>query len=220
MSMTPPNDPLPPNASPSLPSLPSLVTGLILAGGRGSRMGNIDKGLQAFRGGTMLSHVMARLAPQVGTLIINANQNLARHQQLGVPVWPDALDGFAGPLAGLQTGLMHCDTPYLVTAPCDSPFLPEDLVARLAAALMAQDADVAVAVTLDGQDGSLRRQAQPVFCLVKTSLLPHLSHYLGTGGRKIAAWYATLKVAEALFEDGAAFRNINTLDDLRQFETA
>src|SRR5712692_1598139 len=178
------------------------ITGLILAGGRGSRMGHVDKGLQPFRGAPMALHVMLRLTPQVGHLMINANQNLAPYESFGVPVWPDELQGYAGPLAGLQTGLMHCETPYLVTAPCDSPFLPTDLVARLAAALASIDAELAVAVT--GTDET--RQPHPVFCLLKTTLLPHLSDFLQSGGRKVDAWYASLNVVEVHFEDEAAFR--------------
>lgn len=192
-----------------------LITGLILAGGRGSRMGHVDKGLQPFRGAPMALHVMLRLAPQVGELMINANQNLAPYEGFGVSVWSDELAGFAGPLAGLQTGLNHCDTPYLVTAPCDSPFLPTDLVAHLSQALRAEDADLAVAVTGEGDT----RQAHPVFCLLKSALLPHLSAYLQSGGRKVDAWYASLRVAEVHFDDEAAFRNINTLEDLRKFES-
>lgn len=195
-----------------------LITGLILAGGRGSRMGHVDKGLQSFRGAPMAMHVMMRLSPQVGTMMINANQNLAPYEGFGVPVWPDDLTGFAGPLAGLQTGMRHCETPYLVTAPCDSPFLPSDLVTRLSAALIVQDADLAVAVTIEGEGAEARRQPHPVFCLVKTSLLPHLTDYLQNGGRKIDTWYSTVKVAEVCFEDESAFRNINTLEDLRKFE--
>lgn len=192
-----------------------LITGLILAGGRGSRMGHVDKGLQPFRGMPMALHVMLRLAPQVGELMINANQNLAPYGGFGVAVWPDELAGFAGPLAGLQTGLNHCDTPYLVTAPCDSPFLPTDLVAHLSQALLIENADLAVAVTGEGD----ARQAHPVFCLLKSTLLPHLTAYLQGGGRKVDAWYATLKVVEVHFDDEAAFRNINTLEDLRKFES-
>jgi molybdopterin-guanine dinucleotide biosynthesis protein A len=190
------------------------ITGLILAGGRGSRMGHVDKGLQPFRGEPMAMHVMLRLAPQVGDLMINANQNLAAYEAFGVPVWPDEMAGFAGPLAGLQTGLAHCETPYLVTVPCDSPFLPRDLVEKLHHALREADADLAVAVTGEGD----RRQPHPVFCLLKTSLLPHLTAFLQQGGRKFDAWYASLKVAEVHFPDEAAFRNINTLDELRKFE--
>lgn len=188
------------------------ITGLILAGGRGSRMGNVDKGLQTFRGAPMVLHVIMRLSPQTGSLMINANQNLGPYEGFGLPVWPDQLTGFEGPLAGLQTGLTHCDTEYLVTAPCDSPFLPEDLVQRLADAI--GDGDLAVAVTEEGG----RRQPHPVFCLMKSSLLSNLSEYLQGGGRKIDAWYRSLDFVEVLFEDESAFRNINTLEELRRFE--
>lgn len=188
------------------------ITGLILAGGRGSRMGNVDKGLQTFRGAPMVLHVIMRLKPQTGSLIINANRNLGPYEGFGLPVWPDQLTGFEGPMAGFQTGLAHCETDYMVTAPCDSPFLPEDLVERLADAI--GEADIAVAVTDDGN----RRQPHPVFCLMKASLLPHLTLFLQEGERKIGAWYRSLDSVEVLFPDEAAFRNINTLEELRQFE--
>ena len=191
------------------------ISALILAGGRGSRMGHVDKGLQPFRGMTMAQHVLARLAPQVGAIAINANQNLAAYGAFGVPVWPDETGDFAGPLAGLEAGLRHCATPYLLCAPCDSPFLPADLAARLFAALNAQSADVALAVT---QQAGMRRQPHPVFCLVKASVLPVLSRYLLEGGRKMDGWYAGLNVAEVLFEEDDAFRNINTLDELHRFD--
>ena len=190
------------------------ITGLILAGGRGSRMGHVDKGLQTFRGAPMALHVMMRLQPQVGELMINANQNLGPYESFGLPVWPDEIQGFEGPLAGMHTGLVHCMTEYMVTAPCDSPFLPPDLVARLAEGLADADADLAVAVT-ESKGG---RQAHPVFCLMKASLLQHLTEYLRGGGRKIDAWYASLRIAEVLFDDEDAFRNINTLAELKQYE--
>ncbi|MFC7299984.1 molybdenum cofactor guanylyltransferase MobA [Herminiimonas aquatilis] len=192
----------------------SQITGLILAGGRGTRMGTVDKGLQLFRDAPMALHVLMRLSPQVGDVMINANQNIAPYEGFGVPVWQDEMQGFAGPLAGLQTGMAHCETDYLVTAPCDSPFLPKDLVARLAAGLEEKNADLAVAVTGEGES----RQPHPVFCLAKASLLPHLTLYLQEGGRKFDAWYASLTVAEVHFDDEDAFRNINTLDDLRKYE--
>jgi molybdopterin-guanine dinucleotide biosynthesis protein A len=194
----------------------SQITGLILAGGRGTRMGTIDKGLQVFRDAPMALHVLMRLAPQVGYVMINANQNIAPYEGFGVPVWQDEIQGFAGPLAGLHTGLIHCETDYLATAPCDSPFLPQDLVARLAAGLEENNADLAVAVT--GADET--RQPHPVFCLVKASLLPHLTLYLQEGGRKFDKWYSSLNVAEVHFEDEDAFRNINTLDELKKYETS
>jgi molybdopterin-guanine dinucleotide biosynthesis protein A len=175
-------------------------------------MGSIDKGLAPLGDQAMVQHVIQRLRPQVQRLLINANQNLETYAAFGSPVWPDAMPDFAGPLAGLQTGLMHCETPYLVTAPCDSPFLPADLVQRLATALQAQDADLAVAVTGAGDT----RQPHPVFCFARASLLPHLTQFLGGGGRKVDRWYATLRVAEVHFADEAAFRNINTLAELQQ----
>ena len=190
------------------------VTGLILAGGRGTRMGSVDKGLQPFRGKPMALHVLERLQPQVDAMLINANQNQAGYEAFGVPVWPDALAGFAGPLAGLQTGLMHCKTPYLVTAPCDSPLLPTDLVERLAAGLHAAGAEVALAVT--GTGATL--QPHPVFCLVSIAVLPSLSAYLQAGGRKVDSWFATLAMTRVHFDDEAAFRNINTLDELQRFD--
>lgn len=189
------------------------VTGLVLAGGRGTRMGSVDKGLQLFNGKPMAQQVLERLRPQVQHLLINANQNMEAYAAWGAPVWPDAITGFAGPLAGLHTGLLHCETPLLVTAPCDSPFLPLDLVSKLMAALQEQDADLAVAVTGQGST----RQPQPVFTLARVNLLQHLTAFLSSGGRKVDAWYATLKVAEVGFEDEAAFRNINTLAELQEF---
>ncbi|MEW6763370.1 MAG: gephyrin-like molybdotransferase Glp [Pseudomonadota bacterium] len=189
-----------------------LITGLILAGGRGSRMGNVDKGLQPFRGTTMAQHVLERLAPQVGSVIINANRNLESWRVFNVPVWPDETPDFAGPLAGLEAGLRHCATPWLLAAPCDSPFLPADLAERLAAAVDAEDADLAFAVT---REPGMRQQAHPVFCLVKASRLPQLSQYLLEGGRRVDGWYKDLKAVEVLFEDADAFRNINTLDELK-----
>ncbi|WP_420473587.1 molybdenum cofactor guanylyltransferase MobA [Noviherbaspirillum sp. ST9] len=191
----------------------SQITGLVLAGGRGSRMGGVDKGLQAFRGSPMVLHVIMRLAPQVGALMINANQNIGPYEGFGYPVWPDQLGGFEGPLAGLQTGLSRCETPYLVTAPCDSPFVPDDLVMNLAEGLQSAGADIAVAVTEEGE-----RRTHPVFALMKTSVLGSLDAYLQGGGRKIETWYRSLPFAEVPFEDADAFRNINTVDELRRFE--
>jgi molybdopterin molybdotransferase len=193
------------------------ISGLILAGGRGTRMGHVDKGLQPFRGKTMAAHVLERLSPQVASLAINANQNLDVYGAMGVPVWPDDLPGFAGPLAGVEAGMRRCETDYLLTAPCDSPFLPPDLAERLLAALTAQNADLAFAVT---QEPGQRPQPHPVFCLVKANLLPVLSSYLAEGGRRMDGWYKDLKAVEVLFEDADAFRNINTLDELRGLDTA
>ena len=195
------------------------ITGLILAGGRGSRMGSIDKGLQAFRGKPMVAHVMRTLAPQVDAVAINANQNLDAYAAFGAPVWPDDLTGFEGPLAGLETGLRRCSTELLVSAPCDSPFLPADLVARLHTAMLAAQADLALAETEEmSDDGALRVQPHPVFALVKAGVLPQLSAYLAGGGRRMDGWYGSIKVVRVRFDDAAAFRNINTLRELQQFE--
>jgi molybdenum cofactor guanylyltransferase len=167
----------------------------------------------------MAQHVLQRLAPQVGAVAINANQNLDAYAAFGVPVWPDDLAGFEGPLAGLETGLRRCATDFLVTAPCDSPFVPADLVARLHAALIAAGADLALAETEEaGADGVPRLQPQPVFALVKTSALPQLSAYLAGGGRRMDGWYGSIKVVRVRFDDARAFRNINTLRELQQFE--
>lgn len=192
------------------------ISGLLLAGGRGTRMGSVDKGLQPFGGSTMAAHVLERLRPQVVSVAINANQNLDAYGAFGVPVWPDDTPGFAGPLAGLETGLRRCTTPYLLTVPCDSPFLPADLAARLLAGLQAADADLALAVT---EENGLR-QPHPVFCLVKADKAEILSSYLAAGGRRMDGWYPQIKVAEVLFEDAAAFRNINTRDELQALDPA
>jgi molybdenum cofactor guanylyltransferase len=183
------------------------ITGIVLAGGQGRRMGGVDKGLVELDGKPLVAHALARLAPQVGTILINANQNVERYAALGAPVVRDAVGGFAGPLAGLHAGMTVAATTHVVTVPCDSPFLPHDLVSRLASALAKDDAQLAVARTFD--------QPHPVFALVRRDVLPHLAAFLAAGGRKIDAWYATLAAVEVAFDDEAdAFRNINTAAEL------
>lgn len=191
------------------------VTGLILAGGRGSRMGGVDKGLQPFRGTPLAMHTLLRLAPQTGHLLVNANRNLAAYESFGVPVVTDAVSDFPGPLAGMLAGLQQCETPYMVTAPCDSPLLPTDLVARLGTALMEQETEIAMAVT---QEPDGRTQGHPVFMLMPVSVLPSLMQFLAEGERKIAAWTDRHVTARVLFDDASAFSNINTLDELRALE--
>ncbi len=187
--------------------------GLVLAGGQGRRMGGVDKGLVPLDGRPMIVHVLDRLAPQVDEILINANQNVERYAALGHPVVPDLVQGFAGPLAGLHAGLTATRAARIVTVPCDSPFFPRDLVARLAAARAAAGADVAVARTFD--------QPHPVFSMVERNVLPHLDAFLRSGGRKIDAWYATLRLVEVAFDDCAdAFRNINTPDELTEASRA
>jgi len=189
------------------------VTAVVLAGGQGRRMGGVDKGLVTLGGKAMVEHVLDRIAPQVAEVLINANQNAERYGALGYPVVADAVGGFAGPLAGLHAGMGRAAHALVVTVPCDSPFLPADLVARLAAGLEAHRAQLAVARTFD--------QPHPVFCLVRRDVLPHLAAFLAGGGRKIDAWYATLRVVEVPFDDEAdAFRNINTTGELTDAERA
>jgi len=183
------------------------ITGVVLAGGQGRRMGHVDKGLQLLRGRPMVAWVIERLAPQVDEILINANQNLDRYAQFGHRVIPDAIGGFVGPLAGLHRGLSEATHPLVATVPCDSPFLPEDLIEKLRAALDRAQADLAVARTGD--------QSHPVFCLCRKSVAAGLADYLVAGGRKIDAWYAKLKVAEVDFPDESAFSNINTAEELR-----
>jgi molybdopterin-guanine dinucleotide biosynthesis protein A len=190
------------------------ITGLVLAGGRGSRMGGVDKGLQNHRGMPLALHALLRLQPQVGTSMVSANRNLSAYEAMGVPVWPDSVEGYAGPLAGLLTGLEHAETPWLVTVPCDTPDFPTDLVERLAAAAVAQDAEIAMAATLE--DGRLR--AQPVFCLLRTELVESLVAFLHTGERKFGLWACRHRKIELPFDDTAAFFNANTLQELQQLQ--
>ena len=187
------------------------ITGLVLAGGRGSRMGGVDKGLQAHLGMPLAMHALLRLSPQVGEVIINANRNLAAYESMGAPVWPDALPDYPGPLAGFLAGLEHCATPYLATVPCDSPHFPADLVARLAERLDADAAEIAIAATRE--DGELR--LQPVFCLMNATVVESLIRFTGTGQRKIDAWTATLRHVAVEFDDARAFINANTVAELR-----
>ena len=183
------------------------VTGVVLAGGLGRRMGGVDKGLVELQGKPMVQHVVERLAPQVEDLLINANQNVERYGAFGFRVVADAITGFAGPLAGLHAGMTAASTELVATVPCDSPFLPSDLVERLRLGMSEGQADFAVARTHD--------QPHPVFCIARRSLLPQLETFLASGGRKIDAWYAALRVAEVRFDDEAeAFRNINTRAEL------
>ena len=195
------------------------ITGLVLAGGRGARMGGADKGLQNFRGVPLALHTLLRLQPQVGALLVNANRNLAAYESFGAPVWPDALPDYPGPLAGFLTGLEHCETPWLATVPCDTPLFPADLVARLAEAAGREGADIPMASAPEA-DGALR--PQPVFCLLRCELLDSLVRFTQAGGRKIDAWTAQHRVALVPFDTPGdaphAFFNANTLAELRGLE--
>jgi molybdopterin-guanine dinucleotide biosynthesis protein A len=194
------------------------ITGLILAGGRGSRMGGVDKGLQTFRGMPLALHTMLRLAPQVGGIMINANRNLSAYESFGVPVWPDGIGDYAGPLAGFLTGLERCETSWLVTVPCDTPLFPQDLVARLAEALDREDADIAMAAARE-EDGAAVR-TQPVFSLLRVELMEDLVQFTQGGGRKIDAWTGQHRTIVVPFDragdDPSAFFYANTLTELHR----
>lgn len=199
------------------------ITAVVLAGGRGSRMGGVDKGLQNFNGTPLALHSLLRLQMQsgglVGDVMINANRNLAAYEAFGVPVWPDTLGDFPGPLAGFLTALERCETPYLLTVPCDTPLFPLDLAERLASALASEGADIAMAAAPE-EDGQMR--TQPVFCLIRTDLLASLAVFVQGGGRKIDTWTGQHKTAVVSFDrpddDPKAFFNANTLAELQALE--
>jgi molybdopterin-guanine dinucleotide biosynthesis protein A len=198
---------MPETTTPSATPPGNSITGVILAGGLGTRMGGVDKGLQHLKQQALVVHVATRLAPQVGHLMINANRNADVYAAFGYPLISDRITGFAGPLAGLQAALSAAETPLVVTAPCDSPYLPLDLVFRLHQALEAAHANLAIAKA----GGRLH----PVFCLCRTSLRPALETYLRGGGRKVAQWCSEMQALEVDFSDQLeAFGNFNTLDDL------
>ena len=189
------------------------ITGLILAGGRGQRLGGVDKGLQPWRGLALVDHALARLAPQVGEVMISANRNTPAYASRVTRVLADTSDAFPGPLAGILAGLRAAATPWLAVVPCDSPCLPLDLVARLAQGL--GDAPGAV-VQRDQGDGV--RRLEPVCCLLSTALADDLAHYLADGGRKVESWLTRHAVPVSFDrpDDAAAFANINTRADLQR----
>jgi molybdopterin-guanine dinucleotide biosynthesis protein A len=186
------------------------ITGLILAGGRGSRMGGVDKGLQPYRGRALAAHALERLRPQVGPLMVNANRNLDRYRALGIPVWSDEVPGYAGPLAGMLAGLAHCQTALLATVPCDTPNFPRDLVVRLTHGLQSADADIAVAYTRSGEE----LFPQPVFCLMKASLREALAAFIAAGELKTGSFAEGQRNARVVFDQDAEFFNINTPAEL------
>jgi molybdopterin-guanine dinucleotide biosynthesis protein A len=187
------------------------ITGVVLAGGQSRRMGGEDKGLQLLNGKPMVELVLARLAPQVDTILISANQNLERYGKFGAPVVPDLISGFAGPLAGLHAALASANSPLLLSVPCDSPFFPMDLVQRMVSALDAENADIAIP-----RAGNRLHRA---FSLLKAGLFPGLEAFLASGGRKVGLWQSTLNYVEVVFDDEAeGFANVNTLDELHSLQ--
>jgi molybdenum cofactor guanylyltransferase len=199
------------------------ITGIILAGGRANRMGGVDKGLQNFNGMALALHTLMRLSPQVSEVMINANRNLSAYESFGASVWPDANADFAGPLSGFLVGLERCETPYLLTVPCDTPRFPLDLASRLAQALAAQDADIAMAAGFETDaQGNRTIRTQPVFCLLRCELLESLVQFTQHGGRKIDAWTAQHTTTVVNFDqptdDLYAFANVNTVQELVNLE--
>lgn len=223
------------------------ITALVLAGGRGVRMGGVDKGLQPFLGQPLVQHALSRLARQAGHageaslvgkaglagVILNANRNPDAYRALGaaafgaerVRVVPDRDNAFSGPLAGFQAGLDACASPLMLTVPCDSPLFPLDMAHRLLRALQQDDADMAVVLAPEAcSDGSLALRSQPVFCLMRASVAQGLDAFLADGGRKVDAWTAGLRRVDVSFsgpgDDPRAFANANTLDELQQLESS
>jgi molybdenum cofactor guanylyltransferase len=190
---------------------PEQITAVILAGGRAQRMGGHDKGLVMLAGRTMADRILEALRPQVGSVLVNANRNLERYAELGCPVIPDTVGEFFGPLAGTAAALQAAQTEWVLTVPCDSPLIPPDLAARMAAALAREDAEIAVA-----HDGS---RMQPVFALLRRDLLASLTAYLVAGERKIDLWFARHRVARADFSDRPdTFLNVNTPEERAALE--
>jgi len=189
----------------------NVITAVILAGGRGSRMGGEDKGLIKLQDKPLIAHVIHAIQPQVSRLVINANRNLEQYAQFGFPVISDELDGFQGPLAGFLSALNAIDTPDALFVPCDSPRLTDQLVQRLQSARHREDAEIAVA-----HDGT---RLQSICALIPAELKNSLRHFLETGERKIDRWYAMHKTAVVDFSDTAeSFININTLNDLNNLK--
>ena len=203
----------------------SQITGCVLAGGRGTRMGGVDKGLQLFQGQPLALLALQRLAPQVGPLLINANRNTESYAALGKPlgaqVCADALPDYPGPLAGFLAGLTHCRTEWLLCVPCDTPLFPADLAQRMLAAR--GDAEIVIASGWDTEKNPAAPElrAQPVFCLLRASLRQSLHDFITGGGRKIDAWTSQHRCATALFDrasDEHTFSNANTLAQLHDLE--
>jgi molybdopterin-guanine dinucleotide biosynthesis protein A len=183
------------------------ISSIILAGGRATRMGGVDKGLVPLQNKPLVAHVIERLTTQVDEVLINANREIPQYQTFNLPVFPDESPDFIGPLAGFCVGLQQAKHEFLLTAPCDSPLLPSGLATRLMQALRSHDAQVAVA-TSDGD-------AHPVFCLCKKEVLPSLHTFITEGGRKASAWQKSLRYIEVDFTDcSEAFVNLNTFEDL------
>jgi len=189
------------------------ITGVILAGGQARRMEGQDKGLVLLNNKPMIEYIIEILKPQVGSILINANRNHDKYAEYGFDIVSDELSGFHGPLAGMASSLNKIQTPYMLTAPCDSPFIPEDLAQRLITSLETENADISVA-----HNGE---RMQPVFCLMKKELLSSMNNFLSQGERKIDKWFNQHTLAIADFSDiPKTFDNLNTLEDIQAVESS
>ena len=196
---------------------PEQITGLILAGGRAQRMGGIDKGLIPFNGTPLIASAITRLKSQVGPILINANRNITKYASYGFPVIMDETPDFSGPLAGFAAGLQACQTPYLLTIPCDSPLLPTDLASKLATEMTRGDFQLVYASSREA-DGKV--WAQPVFCLMRADLQEPLKTFLQKGDLKIDRWFKELRSSTVVFDDVQVFANVNTPEELKRLEEA
>lgn len=188
------------------------ISAILLAGGAGRRMGGEDKGLLKLKDKTLAEWVLARIAPQVDEILISANRNLDVYRAFGYPVLPDKTEGYAGPLAGIARGLLDAQHELILSVPCDTPFLPDDLVARLMSALNAGDFDLAVPFLGDA--------GQHAICLMRRNVGANLAHYLAQGGHKVQEWQAGLKCAQADCSDVAPFFvNLNQPEQLAALES-
>lgn len=202
---------------------PNQITGVVLAGGQGSRMGGIDKGLQPFHGEPLALHVLRRLAPQCGALLISANRSIERYMQMGEPFGArviadtllDDVQAYPGPLAGIASAMHAASTEFMLIAPCDAPFTDPRLAVNLARALDETHADIAVASVVDTTG---QRHVHPVFALLRRSLVDDLDARLIAGDRKVRAWYGRHKTVDVSFDNDRAFYNINDLQQLADLE--
>ena len=188
-----------------------MMDAVILAGGRARRMHGADKGLVELSGRPMVDYIIAGLRPQVDSILVNANRNLARYREFGYPVIEDSMDDYCGPLAGMASAMQAAGTPLLLTVPCDSPFLPAQLLETLYRVMMEADADISVA-----HDG---KRLQQMYALLRCALLPDLQDYLDNGGRRVESWYAQQRMAVADLSPVAdSFLNLNTPGDMQAIE--
>lgn len=189
------------------------VSAIILAGGKATRMGGVDKGLILFHQQPLITHVIQHIAPQVDEIAINANRNLGTYQALGYPVLTDGILDYAGPLAGIHAGFKWAKSEYLLTAPCDTPVIPDNLAKTLMSALQQSTADIAIAAS-NGKD-------YPVICLCRTCILQSLEAYLNQGGRKVSSWQQQLSHVYVDFSGQRdVFANINSPEELAALEAA